>query len=187
MYRLLSMSIAAGVLILFIVLLRWVFAKYLPKRCFVLLGLVVMARLLIPADIPMKYGIAIPVLKVLEPIQKLGAFMDGDAAGTNALSAGTSGADLSADNAAGANADGADASGINADGISASAADASGVNADGISASAANASGIMQTESMYQQKRLIKILRRTAGIPGVTEQASVRPMLLKTVHQKRIL
>lgn len=55
---LLKMSFLAGILIIFIIILRSILINRLPKTVFVLLWDIVILRLLIPFDLPLEYGIA---------------------------------------------------------------------------------------------------------------------------------
>ena len=60
--KLVEMSISAGVLILFLVLLRTICFSKLPRRALVLLWIIALVRLLLPFSLPIKKGIATPVL-----------------------------------------------------------------------------------------------------------------------------
>lgn len=64
--KLMEMSISAGVLILLIVLLRMIGFFRLSKRLFVVLWMITIARLLLPVSLPIKNGIATPVIHLLK-------------------------------------------------------------------------------------------------------------------------
>ncbi len=64
--RLLEMSISAGVLIILLALIRMMGFSRLPKRMFVLLWIIVLIRLILPISLPLKNGIATPVLQFLQ-------------------------------------------------------------------------------------------------------------------------
>ncbi len=66
--KLVEMSISAGVLILFLVLLRTICFSKLPRRALVLLWIIALVRLLLPFSLPIKKGIATPVLGLIEKI-----------------------------------------------------------------------------------------------------------------------
>ncbi|MDO5345830.1 MAG: M56 family metallopeptidase [Lachnospiraceae bacterium] len=55
--KLISMSISAGSLILFILVLRMAAARFLPRRLFVFLWIIALLRLLVPISIPVTFGI----------------------------------------------------------------------------------------------------------------------------------
>ena len=59
---LLKTSLSGGILILLVIILRFLLNEKLPKRTFSLLWDIVLLRLLIPFDLPFKYGIAVPVI-----------------------------------------------------------------------------------------------------------------------------
>lgn len=59
---LLKTSLSGGILILLVIILRFLLNGKLPKRTFSLLWDIVLLRLLIPFDLPFKYGIAVPVI-----------------------------------------------------------------------------------------------------------------------------
>ena len=63
---LLHMSISGGVLILLTVAVRFLAAKKLPKRTFVMLWGITALRLLIPFDLPLHYGISSPVTRAAD-------------------------------------------------------------------------------------------------------------------------
>lgn len=65
---LLEMSISAGVLILLLTLIRGGKLLSISKRTIMLLWLVVLARLLLPGSLPMRRGIAVPVLGLLQRV-----------------------------------------------------------------------------------------------------------------------
>lgn len=65
---LLEMSISAGVLILLLTLLRGGKFLSISKRTVMLLWLVVLARLLLPGSLPLRGGIAVPVLGLLQRV-----------------------------------------------------------------------------------------------------------------------
>lgn len=58
-----QMSIAGGILILFIILLRLLAINRLPKKVYMLLWDIALLRLLLPIDLPFSYGISTPALK----------------------------------------------------------------------------------------------------------------------------
>lgn len=60
---LLKMSLSGGGLIIFIIILRHILNNKIPKRVFVLLWDIVILRLVIPFDLPFKYGILQPLLQ----------------------------------------------------------------------------------------------------------------------------
>ena len=60
---LLKMSLSGGILVIFIIILRRILNNRMPKRVFVLLWDIVILRLLIPFDLPFKYGILQPLLQ----------------------------------------------------------------------------------------------------------------------------
>ena len=62
---LLKMSISSGILILLIIILRSLAINKLPKKLFVLLWNIALLRLLLPFDLPIHYGIALPVTKIV--------------------------------------------------------------------------------------------------------------------------
>ena len=64
--KLLEMSISAGVLIILLTLIRMMGFSKLSKRMFVLLWIIVLIRLILPISLPMKNGIATPVLQFLQ-------------------------------------------------------------------------------------------------------------------------
>lgn len=55
--KLISMSISAGILILFILVLRMAAVRFLPRRLFVFLWIIALLRLLIPISVPVTFGI----------------------------------------------------------------------------------------------------------------------------------
>lgn len=59
---LMHMSISGGILIILILALRMLAVKRLPKKVFVLLWEIAALRLLIPFDLPLRYGIVSPVV-----------------------------------------------------------------------------------------------------------------------------
>lgn len=59
---LMHMSISGGILIILILALRMLAIKRLPKKVFVLLWEIAALRLLIPFDLPLRYGIVSPVV-----------------------------------------------------------------------------------------------------------------------------
>ncbi len=59
---LMHMSISGGILIILIMALRMLAVKRLPKKVFVLLWEIAALRLLIPFDLPLRYGIVSPVV-----------------------------------------------------------------------------------------------------------------------------
>lgn len=61
---LLKMSFSGGVLILLIIVLRSLAINKLPKKVFILLWDIALFRLLIPIDLPFRYGIASQVVKM---------------------------------------------------------------------------------------------------------------------------
>ena len=63
---LIDISISAGILILWTILLRAVAKKYLPKRFFVFMWQIVLLRLLIPCNLPFAYNITTPVRRMLQ-------------------------------------------------------------------------------------------------------------------------
>lgn len=65
---LLKMSLSGGILILFIVIIRMFALHRLPKRVFMLLWSVALLRLLVPAELPLAHGIALPVTEAVEEI-----------------------------------------------------------------------------------------------------------------------
>lgn len=65
---LLKMSLSGGILILFIALVRMAALNKLPKRMFMLLWSVTLLRLLVPAELPLAWGIALPVVRAAEDI-----------------------------------------------------------------------------------------------------------------------
>lgn len=62
---LLKMSISSGLLIILIIILRSLALNRLPKKVFILLWDIALLRLLIPFDLPIHYGIALPVSKMV--------------------------------------------------------------------------------------------------------------------------
>lgn len=62
---LLKMSVSSGILILLIIILRSLAINKLPKKLFVLLWDVTLLRLLLPFDLPIYYGITLPVTKIV--------------------------------------------------------------------------------------------------------------------------
>lgn len=65
---LLKMSLSGGILILLIALVRMAALNKLPKRMFMLLWSVALLRLLVPAELPLAWGIALPVVRAAEDI-----------------------------------------------------------------------------------------------------------------------
>lgn len=65
---LLEMSISAGVLILLLTLIRGGKLLSISKRTIMLLWLVVLARLLLPGSLPLRGGIAVPALGLLQRV-----------------------------------------------------------------------------------------------------------------------
>ncbi len=65
---LLKMSLSGGILILLIALVRIAALNKLPKRMFMLLWSVALLRLLVPAELPLTWGIALPVMRAAEDI-----------------------------------------------------------------------------------------------------------------------
>ena len=65
---LLKMSLSGGILILLIALVRMAALNKLPKRMFMLLWSVALLRLLVPAELPLAWGIALPVMRAAEDI-----------------------------------------------------------------------------------------------------------------------
>lgn len=63
---LLKMSFSGGVLILLIIILRFFAINKLPKKVFVLLWYIVLLRLLLPVDLPFRYGIVSPAMKMAD-------------------------------------------------------------------------------------------------------------------------
>lgn len=63
---LLKMSISSSILIILTIILRFYAINKLPKKVFVLLWNIVILRLLIPFDLPIHYGIASPMEKMLD-------------------------------------------------------------------------------------------------------------------------
>lgn len=63
---LLKMSISSSILIILTIILRFYAINKLPKQVFVLLWNIVILRLLIPFDLPIHYGIASPMEKMLD-------------------------------------------------------------------------------------------------------------------------
>ena len=63
---LLKTSLSGGILILLVIILRFLLNEKLPKRTFSLLWDIVLLRLLIPFDLPFKYGIAVPVINTTD-------------------------------------------------------------------------------------------------------------------------
>lgn len=59
---LLKTSLSGGILIMLVIILRFLLNEKLPKKTFSLLWDIVLLRLLIPFDLPFKYGIAVPVI-----------------------------------------------------------------------------------------------------------------------------
>lgn len=59
---LLKTSLSGGILIILVIILRFLLSARLPKRTFSLLWDIVLLRLLIPFDLPFKYGIAVPAI-----------------------------------------------------------------------------------------------------------------------------
>ncbi len=65
---LLKMSLSGGILILLIALVRMAALNKLPKRMIMLLWSVALLRLLVPAELPLAWGIALPVVRAAEDI-----------------------------------------------------------------------------------------------------------------------
>lgn len=63
---LLKMSISSSILIILTIILRFYAINKLPKKVFVLLWNIAILRLLIPFDLPIHYGIASPMEKMLD-------------------------------------------------------------------------------------------------------------------------
>lgn len=63
---LLKMSISSSILIILTIILRFYAINKLPKKVFVLLWNIAILRLLIPFDLPIHYGIALPMEKMLD-------------------------------------------------------------------------------------------------------------------------
>lgn len=61
-----KMSLSGGILILFIIAVRFAALNKLPKRMFMMLWLVALLRLLLPVEFPLAYGIASPVTEAVE-------------------------------------------------------------------------------------------------------------------------
>ena len=63
--KLFSMSISAGLLILCLITIRLLLSSRLPRQWFVLAGLIVLLRLLVPFDLPFSTGFSLPVPQFL--------------------------------------------------------------------------------------------------------------------------
>jgi len=63
---LLKMSISSSILIILIVILRFVAINRLPKKFFVLMWNIEILRLLLPFDLPIHYGLASPMTKIVD-------------------------------------------------------------------------------------------------------------------------
>lgn len=63
---LLKMSVSGGVLILFLMIIRQIAGRRLPRRVLMLLWAVALLRLLVPVELPIKYGIAVPAVEAVE-------------------------------------------------------------------------------------------------------------------------
>lgn len=62
---LVHMSVSGGILILFIIVLRLLAIHKFLKRFFVLLWSIALLRLLLPLDLPISYGVAVPAANVV--------------------------------------------------------------------------------------------------------------------------
>ncbi|MCI9077803.1 MAG: hypothetical protein HFH68_02600 [Lachnospiraceae bacterium] len=64
---LLKTSLSGGILIMLVIILRFLLTGKLPKRTFSLLWDIALLRLLIPFDLPLKYGISVPAINTTSP------------------------------------------------------------------------------------------------------------------------
>ncbi len=68
--KLLEMSVSAGVLVLFLLLMRTFVCSKLPKQVFALCWMIVLVRLFLPVNLPFQKGIATPAVSLMQRVMQ---------------------------------------------------------------------------------------------------------------------